>query len=160
LSVKSHGSAWHKAQAATHGRRARAILLDYTEEAVPQGCAVRYIEDEIVEQAITAVHHANLAIEVRERAEAPVRQILANAEEQRLRQMFTPRCDYRHVSEERLKDGSTQKVAGDPCGGKLKPVTRRRVLTGGECVTCGRFYPVPKEPEAAAADAVEAEDAA
>lgn len=148
------GADWHQAQASTHGRRAKAILLDYILE-LGEPCA--YIVEEIVEQTVKAAHHANVAIEAREISQAAVRMKMANQDAQRVRLMMTPRCNYQRVTDEKLKDGSVQQVAGDPCGGKLKPVTSRRVLLGGECSTCGRFYAVPKDPDPAPVDAIEAE---
>jgi len=154
VSFMFRGADWHAAQASTHGRRAKAILFDYIFD---DGDDVPYILDEIIAQTVKAAHHAKIAIESREMSQAAVRKKLANLDEQRVRQMMTPRCTYRRVTYEKRPDGMLQPVAGDPCGGKLKVVRRRREFIGGECVTCGRFYPIPKEPEAASAESVPAE---
>lgn len=59
------------------------------------------------------------------------------------------RCSFRRVQEVDEADADTSfdgqhfKV-GDPCGGKLKRKNHHGQFVGAECVTCGRFYPVPK----------------
>jgi hypothetical protein len=157
LNFKFRGADWHARKASDSGRRARAILLECSDPTV-----VFTVREEInmVDEVVKAAHHANIAITSREMSQAAVHQKTANLDAQRVRQMMTPRCDYQRASEEKLPDGSVLKVAGDPCGGKLKVKTRHRVFIGGECVTCGRFYPVPKDQEEAPADVAEAEASA
>lgn len=74
-----------------------------------------------------------------------IKRVLANQAERLKRLALQPRCPYRHVYEE-----NGQTVAGDPCGGKLKPKKFRREVVALECVKCGRQIPVKRTEERAA----------